>query len=364
MLTTRKGTLRITAAALGLSLVLAACGGDDDDNDAASATTTGAAPTTASATGDASATAGASASASPTDSASPAASDTASPSESASAATGGELSGTLSGDGSSTVFPIMEGVAEDLKDKGLTINVGQSGTGGGFEKFCAGQTDFSNASRAIKDEEKAACEKAGVEYEEFQVASDGLAIVSSKETAIDCLSIDELKKTFGTGSTVKKASDIRADLPADNLKLFTPGADSGTYDFFAEEVLDKGKFRADDVTTSEDDNVLVTGISGTKGGLGFFGFAYFQENEAKLNLIGVKGDGECVKPSAETVLDGSYPLSRPLFIYVKKESLAKPEAKEMMKYVLGDEGRSITTEVGYVELEDKDYAEQLAKLGA
>jgi phosphate transport system substrate-binding protein len=357
VLTTRKGTLRITAVALGLSLVLAACGGDDD-NEAASASTTGAAPTSASATGDASPSA--------TESGSPSASVAESPSAAASPTEGGDgkLSGTLSGDGSSTVFPIMEGVAEDLKAKGLTINVGQSGTGGGFEKFCAGQTDFSNASRAIKDEEKAACDKAGVKFEEFQVASDGLAIVSSKETAIDCLSIDELKKTFGTGSTVKKGTDIRPDLPADDLKLFTPGADSGTYDFFAEEVLDKGKFRADDVTTSEDDNVLVTGISGTKGGLGFFGFAYFQENEAKLNLIGVKGDGECVKPSAETVLDGSYPLSRPLFIYVKKESLAKPEAKAMMEYVLGDEGRAITTEVGYVELEDKDYADQLAKLGA
>jgi phosphate transport system substrate-binding protein len=260
-------------------------------------------------------------------------------------------------------LPDHGGRGEDLKAKGLTINVGQSGTGGGFEKFCAGQTDFSNASRAIKDEEKAACEKAGVEFEEFKVASDGLAIVSSKETAIECLSIEELKKTFGTGSTVKKGTDIRADLPADDLKLFTP-ARLRHLRLLREEVLDKGKFRADDVTTSEDDNVLVTGISGTKGGLGFFGFAYFQENEAKLNLVGVKGDGECVKPSAETVLDGSYPLSRPLFVYVKKESLAKPETKAMMKYLLGDEGRAITTEVGYVELEDKDYADQLAKLGA
>ncbi|HVE62848.1 MAG TPA: PstS family phosphate ABC transporter substrate-binding protein [Mycobacteriales bacterium] len=276
-----------------------------------------------------------------------------------------ELAGTISGDGSSTVFPIMEAVAEDFggANPDVKIQVGESGTGGGFEKFCAGETDFSNASRAIKDEEKAACEAKGVAFTEFKIASDGLAVVSNKDLKVDCLTVDELKKTFLAGSTVKKFSDIKADLPSTEVKLFTPGADSGTYDFFLEEILGKeGKFRADGVTTSEDDNVLVTGIDGSKGGLGFFGFSYYTENKDKLNLVGVDGGKGCVEPSTETVLDGSYdPLSRPLFIYVKNDSLARPEVKAMMRFVLTD-GRELIDEVGYVQLPDADYQTALAKL--
>ena len=368
MLMSRKGTLRLTAVAMGLTLTLVACSGDDNKTDTA-ATTSASAVTSSSAPGaDMSSSAGAgSAASSGAPSSSAAVADaSSSPAESASSETAPAAGGgTVSGDGSSTVFPIMEGVAEELKKKGINVTVGEAGTGGGFKKFCAsGGTDFSNASRKIKDDEAALCKTAGVEYEEFKIASDGLAVVSNKDLKIDCLTKDELKKTFLEGSAVKKGSDIKADFPGDDIKLFTPGADSGTYDFFAEEVLGKeGKFRADGVTTSEDDNVLVTGISGTKGGLGFFGFAYFSENADKLNLVAVKDDGECVKPSAETVLDGSYPLSRPLFIYVNKASLAKPEVKEMMKFVLGKEGRAIITEVQYVELPDKDYEEGLAKVG-
>ncbi|MEO6714127.1 MAG: PstS family phosphate ABC transporter substrate-binding protein [Mycobacteriales bacterium] len=335
----RQGTTRPTAVAMGLALTLAlaACGGDKKDDAKSSASA----------------------------SATPGSTATAAPSSLPAASAAPAATGTVDGDGSSTVFPIMEGVAEELTKKGLKVTVGESGTGGGFKKFCAADgTDFSNASRAIKDDEKAICEKAGVEFEEFKIASDGLAIVSNKDFKVDCLSMEELKKTFEAGSTVKKGSDINADVPADDIKLFTPGADSGTYDFFAEAVLGKDvKYRADGVTTSEDDNVLVTGIEGTKGGLGFFGFSYFSENADKLNLVGVKGKGECVKPSAETVLDGSYPLSRPLYIYVNKASLARPEVKEMMKFVLGKEGRAIITEVQYVELPESDYEAGLAKLG-
>ena len=314
---TRQGARRqLAAAALGLAIVATACGGDD-----AGQTTN----TT-------------------------------------------NLSGTISGDGSSTVFPIMEAVAEDFDDDNpdVKIQVGESGTGGGFEKFCTGETDFSNASRAIKNEEKAACAAKGVEFTEFKIATDGLAVVSNKDLKIDCLTLAELKKTFITGSTVKKASDIKAGLPANDLKLFTPGADSGTYDFFLEEVLgDDGKFRADPiVTTSEDDNVLVTGIDGSPGsGLGFFGYAYYEENADKLNLVGVDGGKGCVKPSNATVLDGTYdPLSRPLYVYVKNTSLARPEVKAMMKYVLS-EGRALVEEVGYVQLPAADYDAALAKLG-
>jgi phosphate transport system substrate-binding protein len=319
----RTSATRVTAAALGLALALTACGGDD-------------------------AGAGGSASA-PTDGAAV------------------ELSGTISGDGSSTVFPIMEGVSEDFGQDHpkLKLQVGLSGTGGGFEKFCAGQTDFSNASRPIKDEEKEACAKKGIEYTEFLIASDGLSVVTNPDNKVDCLSTDELKSTFTAGSTVKKFSDIKPDLPGETVKIFMPGADSGTYDFFAEEVLGKeGKFRTDDVTASEDDNQLVQGIEGSKGGLGFFGFAYYVQNKDKLSIVKVKGDGECVEPTPDTVRDGSYPLSRPLFVYVKNDALARPEVKEMIRYVASADGQAIIEEVGYVKLEDAGYAKINSQLGS
>ena len=261
----RKGTLRLIAVAMGLTLTLSACGGDDKGADTAaggSSAATSSEATSAAAFSEAPA--------------SSAAAESSAPAEAASSEAAPAAGGSISGDGSSTVFPIMEGVAEEMKKQGIDVTVGESGTGGGFKKFCAGETDFSNASRAIKDEEKAVCEKNGVKFEEFKIASDGLAVVSNKDLKVDCLTKDELKTTFIAGSKVKQAKDIKGDLAAEDLKLFTPGADSGTYDFFLEEVLGKKeKFRADGVTTSEDDNVLVTGISGTKGGLGFFGFAYF-----------------------------------------------------------------------------------------
>ncbi len=325
MLSRQRGLRRTAVAVLGLTIAIAGCSGDSDSVD------TGSSSGTSSAAGGPEA----------------------------------KLAGTISGDGSSTVFPIMEAVAEDFggANPDVKIQVGESGTGGGFEKFCAGETDFSNASRAIKDEEKAACDAKGVAFTEFKIASDGLAVVSNKDLKLDCLTVDELKKTFLAGSTVKKYSDIKTGLPATEVKLFTPGADSGTYDFFLEEILGKKeKYRADGVTTSEDDNVLVTGIEGSKGGLGFFGFSYYQENKDKLNLVGVDGGKGCVEPSTETVLDGTYdPLSRPLFIYVKNAALARPEVKAMMNFVLTD-GRELIDEVGYVQLPDADYQAALAKL--
>ena len=283
--------------------------------------------------------------------------------------TGSNLSGTISGDGSSTVFPIMEAVAEEFgkKHPNVKIQVGESGTGGGFEKFCNGDTDFSNASRPIKDEEKAKCAAKGVQYTEFKIASDGLSVVTNKDLKIDCLTVDELKRTFVAGSAVKKAADIKAGLPAAELKFFIPGADSGTYDFFGEEILGADvKYRTDPaVTTSEDDNILVQGISGSTGsGMGFFGFAYYEANADKLSLVGVDEGKGCVKPSKDTILGGSYsPLSRPLFIYVKNSVLERPEAKEMMRYLLGSEGRALVEEVDYVPLPAAEYDAALSKLG-
>ncbi len=318
MRTRQQRAVRVAALAVGLALVATACG---DDSDAANGG---------------------------------AGSDT-------------KLAGTISGDGSSTVFPIMEAVAEEFgtANPDVKIQVGESGTGGGFEKFCKGETDFSNASRAIKDEEAAACKAKGIEYTEFKIASDGLSVVTNKDLKIDCLTVDELKKTFIAGSKVKRASDVKAGLPGTDLKLFTPGADSGTYDFFLEAILGKeAKYRTDGVTTSEDDNVLVQGIEGSPGGIGFFGFAYYEENADKLNLVGVDGGSGCVKPAKDTVQSNSYaPLSRPLFIYVKNTELARAEVKAMLKYVLTD-GRKLIEDVGYVQLPDADYTSALAKIPA
>ncbi len=318
-----RSTHRLAAVAVGLTLSLVACGDDGDTDTPGAGGTSG----------------GASA----------------------------NLTGTFSGDGSSTVFPIMEAVAEDFgkANPNVKIQVGESGTGGGFEKFCNGETDFSNASRAIKDNEKAACEAKGVKFTEFLIASDGLSVVTNKDSEIACLTVDELKKTFLAGSAVKKFSDIRAGLPSTDVKLFTPGADSGTYDFFAEEILgEDGKFRTDGVQTSEDDNVLVRGIEGSPGGMGFFGFAYYEQNADKLNLVGVDGGKGCVKPSADTVRDGTYdPMSRPLYVYVKNDKLADPAMKELLRYILTEKGRALIREVGYVEREQKDYDEALAKIG-
>jgi phosphate transport system substrate-binding protein len=277
-----------------------------------------------------------------------------------------QLSGTLNGDGSSTVFPIMEAAAEEFgkENPDVRLNVGESGTGGGFEKFCNGETDFSNASRAIEEEEKTACASKNIAYTELQIGSDGLSVVTNKDVAVDCLTTAELKKLFGAGSTVKKFSDIKAGLPGTNVALFTPGSDSGTYDFFQEEILgEDGKYRTDGVQTSEDDNVLVRGITGSPGGVGFFGFAYYEQNKDNLNLVGVDGGNGCVKPSVETVRDNSYtPLSRPLFVYVKNDRLKDPAMKAFLQFLLGETGRSLITEVGYVDLPAADYEQALSKI--
>ena len=278
------------------------------------------------------------------------------------------VSGRLSGDGSSTVFPIMEAVAEDIRNThpGISIEVGESGTGGGFVKFCKGETDFSNASRAIKDSEAAECTKNGVAFTEFKIAVDGLSVVTNKALAIDCLTVEELKKLWIANSSVKKYGDLKAGLPAKEVKLFGPGSDSGTYDFFLEAVLGKdAKFRTDAaVTTSEDDNVLVSGVQGTDNGLGYFGFAYYAENAEQLNVVGVDGGKGCVKPTEETIRDGSYaPLSRPLFVYLKNDVLATPAGAAFIRFVLTD-GRKLIKEVRYVELTEPEYTAAIAKIPA
>src|SRR5215212_2790489 len=228
---------------------------------------------------------------------------------------GGNLSGTIKIDGSSTVGPFAQAAAEQFKGENpkVNISVGTSGTGGGFEKFCAGETDISDASRPIKpDEEAPVCKKKNVTYQEVQVANDGIAVVTNKGLKVGCLTTDQLKEIWNKGSKVKDLNEVDAKLPSAKLSLFGPGTDSGTFDFFTEKINGEEGVSRSDYQPSEDDNVIVQGVSGDQGGLGYFGFSYFEQNQDKLNLVGVDAGSECVKPSKADIQTGKYkPLSRP-----------------------------------------------------
>jgi phosphate transport system substrate-binding protein len=254
---------------------------------------------------------------------------------------GGDLSGKITIDGSSTVGPFAEAAAELFNEENpdVQVTVGISGTGGGFEKFCAGETDISDASRPIKDDEEVPlCDENSVKYTGVQIANDGVAIATSKELAVDCLTTDQLKEIWNKGSKVKSLSDVDAKLPDTELSLYGPGTDSGTFDFFTDEVNGEEGVSREDYEASEDDNQLVTGVSGDPGGLGYFGFSYYEGAADKLNLVGVdSGNGNCVKPSTETIQDGSYkPLSRPLFMYPSAEAMQRPEVKAFMEFVVAN----------------------------
>src|SRR5215212_143795 len=228
---------------------------------------------------------------------------------------GGNLSGTIKIDGSSTVGPFAQAAAEQFKGENpkVNISVGTSGTGGGFEKFCAGETDISDASRPIKpDEEAPVCKKKNVTYQEVQVANDGIAVVTNKGLKVGCLTTDQLKEIWNKGSKVKDLNEVGAKLPSAKLSLFGPGTDSGTFDFFTEKINGEEGVSRSDYQPSEDDNVIVQGVSGDQGGLGYFGFSYFEQNQDKLNLVGVDAGSGCVKPSKADIQTGKYkPLSRP-----------------------------------------------------
>jgi phosphate transport system substrate-binding protein len=272
------------------------------------------------------------------------------------------LTGTIKADGSSTVGPITQAVAEEFNKEYRDVNttVGISGTGGGFKKFVVGEIDIADASRKVKQEEIDQAKANGIEMTEFEVAYDGIAVVVNKENtwAAD-MTKDELKKMWQLGSKVKLWSDIRPEWPKEPIKFYSPGTDSGTFEYFTEAINDKAKeIRQDGLTTSEDDNVLVTGVSGDKYAIGYFGLAYFEENADKLNIVKVNG----VTPSAETVIDKTYkPLSRPLFIYVNNKSLEREEIKTFVKYYL-ENVKELVSDVGYIPLEDAKYTESLNKL--
>ena len=265
-------------------------------------------------------------------------------------------------DGSSTVFPITEAVAEEFqkaKKQQVKVTVGISGTGGGFKKFCRGETDIQDASRPILKKEMADCKAAGIEYFELPVAFDALTVViNPKNTFIKQLTVAEMKKMWEPGAQgkVTRWSQVNPSWPDAPMKLFGPGADSGTFDYFTEAVVGKSKSSRGDFTASEDDNVLVQGVSRDVNGLGYFGFAYYVENQDKLKAVPIVNDkGHPVAPSMEAVEKGTYsPLSRPIFIYVSTKSLARPEVKEFVEYYMKHGGK-LAKEVKYVPLPESAY---------
>ena len=278
------------------------------------------------------------------------------------AASASELGGTIEIDGSSTVFPITEAVAEEFRkiNPDVRTNVGISGTGGGFKRFTVGETDISDASRPIKEPEAEAAQKNGIEYIELRVATDGLAVIVNKGNSwVDYLTVEELKQIWEPNSTVQKWSDVRPDWPDRPITLYGPGTDSGTFDYFTEVIVGKVDASRPDYTASEDDNVLVQGIAGDPNALGYFGFAYYAENMDKLKVVPIDSGKGPVTPSDLTVRTGQYaPLSRPLFIYVNTKSMQRPEVKAFVIFYLGN-AEDLVAQVGYTPLEASVYQEQL-----
>lgn len=274
-----------------------------------------------------------------------------------------ELSGTVAIDGSSTVFPIMEAVSEEYtaEQPDVKAPVGVSGTGGGFKRFVVGETDLSNASRTIKDEEAAIAAENGIEYIELELAYDGLSVIVNPENDwVDYLTVEELQSMW-TDSSVETWADVRDGWPEEEIEFFSPGTDSGTFDYWAEVILDDKDIRKS-AQLSEDDNVLVNGVAGTPNGIGYFGYAYYIENKDKLKIVPIdNGDGP-VEPSEDTINSGEYaPLSRPIFTYVSVESLQRPEVLDYVRFtneVAGD----LALEVGYINLPQEMYDANTEKI--
>jgi phosphate transport system substrate-binding protein len=285
----------VLGSAAVLALGIAACGGDDDDDDGGSS------------------------------------------------GSSGDLSGTIRIDGSSTVQPFAQAAAELFAEENpdVDITVGAAGTGGGFEKFCAGETDISDASRPIEPEEKQLCKDGNVEYTEIQVANDGISVTTNPALEISCLTTDQLAQLWEKNSDITNYSDLGQDadtgepLPDAEVSLYGPGTDSGTFEFFTEEVVGEEGNSRSDYQPSEDDNVLVTGVAGDENALGYFGFSYYEQNTDALNLVSVDSGDGCIAPDPQTIQAGEYtPLSRPLFMYPSAEAMQKPEVAAFMQYVV------------------------------
>lgn len=280
-----------------------------------------------------------------------------------------ELTGDVRIDGSSTVYPITEAVAEEFRKEQprVQVTVGISGTGGGFKKFSRGETDINDASRPIKELEAKSCSENNITYVELKIAFDGLAVLVSKENDwVDHFTVAELKKIWEPAAqgTITKWSQIRKGWPDTEFNLYGPGVASGTYDYFTEVIVGAMGSSRGDYTASEDDNVLVQGIAGDKNAIGFFGLAYYEENTDKLKLVPIDNDKGPVLPSAVTVRDGTYaPLSRPVFIYVKDAAVKKPEVTAFVNFYLKN-AATLASDVGYVALPENEYQDAIAKFSA
>lgn len=265
------------------------------------------------------------------------------------------LQGTIKIDGSSTVAPITTAVAEEFRTgaKDVRVTVGVSGTGGGFKRFSTGETDISNASRPIKKEEAAAAAKNSVEFIELPISFDGLSIVVNKSNYwCETLTMDDLRAIFGAGRAVKTWKELRPEWPDAPIKIFSPGTDSGTFDYFKEEVVGKDGSIRSDMSVSEDDNVLVTGVAGDENAIGFFGFAYYVENKDKVKVVKIDAGKGAIEPTHETIENGTYaPFGRPLFIYVNKKSAERAEVKAFIDFYLKN-AAELVEDVGYVKLPD------------
>ena len=277
-----------------------------------------------------------------------------------------QLKGKIAIDGSSTVQPFAEAASETFNEEqpDVNITVGGAGTGDGFEKFCRGETDISDASREIEDDEIAACKKGGIDYTEVQVGNDGITVVTNKSTTIDCLTTDQLKDIFGPEATATNYKDVDPKLPDQSFSLFTPGSESGTFDFFTDKINgEEGVQREKGVQTSADDNQIATGIEGEEGAMGYFGFSYFEQNQEKLNAVKVDGGKGCVAPSAASIQDGSYtPLARPLFMYVSNKALARPEVKCFVTFAV-DQQKTISEASKTVPMSDEQAAKSKQAVG-
>jgi phosphate transport system substrate-binding protein len=276
-------------------------------------------------------------------------------------AEGSAVSGSVAVDGSSTVYPMSNTAAELLSEENadVEVSVGFSGTGGGFEKFCAGQTDISDASRPIKaDEEVPVCEENGIDYTELLVATDALTVVVHPDTEVDCITTEQVVELFGPKSKVTNWQDLDPSFPDQEIAGFIPGTDSGTYDYMAADVVgDESEALREDFEVSEDDNILVQGVAGTEGSVGFFGFTYFEENADKVKALSIDDGNGCVAPSAETAQAGEYtPLARPLFIYVSNAEYAENPAVAAYVDFYIENLPAIAEAAQYIPLNDEDYA--------
>jgi phosphate transport system substrate-binding protein len=305
----------VFAASAVLALTVAACGGDDDDDGGSS----------------------------------------------------GNLSGSIRVDGSSTVGPLTEAIAEEFNRENSDVNVtvGTSGTGGGFEKFCAGETDISDASRPIEPDEQKACQAKGIGYDAIQVANDALTVVVNPNDPVNCVTTDQLKQVWEPKSSVDNWSQIQGLQPSfdSELALYSPGTDSGTFDFFTEKVNgEEGAQRTAGVNDiGEDDNATVTGVAGADGGMGYFGYSFFKENEDKLKALQIDSGNGCVAPSAQSAQDGSYFLSRPLYVYPSDQALQNETVDSFLQFYL-DNINAIAEQIGFIPMTDQQLQESQSKL--